>query len=80
MAGVLVSVLVLSAAGLELFPALNLGLLSLGNIGLGLGAPDFGLVIRELPAWTKWFLCFLMILGRLELWTVFALFTPEWRV
>ncbi|GAB6392475.1 MAG: Trk system potassium uptake protein TrkH [Treponematales bacterium] len=74
----LFATLTLAAVGIEVFPALNLALLSLGNIGTGLGTADYGAVIRQLPQWVKWFLCFLMVAGRLELWTVFALFSREW--
>jgi trk system potassium uptake protein TrkH len=75
----LASVVVFSAAGLNIISALNLSLLSLGNIGLGFGQSDFGPVIYHLPAWAKYSLCFIMIAGRLELWTVFVLFSREFR-
>lgn len=70
---------VLAAAGLGIFQALNLSLCCLGNVGLGLGAADYGRAAAALPAWAKWYLSALMIAGRLELWTVFALFSNEWR-
>lgn len=53
---------------------------SLGNIG-----PGFGLVgpvdnFAHLPDLTKWVLSILMLLGRLELFTILILFTPYfWR-
>jgi trk system potassium uptake protein TrkH len=75
----LASTVVFSAAGLNILTALNLSLLSLGNIGLGLGQSDFGPIIYNLPVWAKYGLCFIMIAGRLELWTVFVLFSREWR-
>jgi trk system potassium uptake protein TrkH len=71
--------LVLAACGLDLYSALNLALLTLGNIGLGMGQSDFGPVIYGLPALAKGMLCFTMIAGRLELWTVFALFSRDFR-
>jgi Trk-type K+ transport system membrane component len=48
----------------------------LGNIGPGLG--NFGPVnhFGHLHEISKWFLAFLMLLGRLELFTVLVLFSP----
>ena len=53
---------------------------SLGNIGPGIG--DVGPYdnFAGLPDITKWILAFLMLLGRLELFTILILFTPYfWR-
>jgi trk system potassium uptake protein TrkH len=75
---VLAATLVLSTAGLELFDCLNLGLLTVGNIGLGF-VNNLELTVFNLPAWIKWVLSFVMIAGRLELWTVFAIFSHDWR-
>lgn len=53
---------------------------SLGNIGPGLG--DFGPAYSfyELRPAGKWLLAFLMLLGRLELFTVLVLFSPAfWK-
>lgn len=53
---------------------------SLGNIGPGLG--DFGPAenFYMLHPFGKWFLAFLMLLGRLELFTVLVLFSPAfWK-
>jgi trk system potassium uptake protein TrkH len=69
---------VLSIAGVEIFAAFNIGLLCVGNIGLGFVEQMESLLV-DLPAAVKAFLAFVMIAGRLELWTVFALFTRDWR-
>jgi trk system potassium uptake protein TrkH len=64
---------------MDFFSSLNLSLTSLGNIGAGLGKLDPA-SIRVLPAYVKWFLSFMMIAGRLELWTAFVLFSRAyWR-
>jgi trk system potassium uptake protein TrkH len=73
MALVFFTFLILCAANLDLYASLNLALLSLGNIGLGLGQSDFGRIIYALPSFVKGWLCFIMLTGRLELMTVFAL-------
>jgi trk system potassium uptake protein TrkH len=53
---------------------------SLGNIGPGLGIFGPAENFYELHPAGKWFLSFLMLLGRLELFTVLVLFTPAfWK-
>jgi len=53
---------------------------SLGNIGPGLGNVGPAENFYHVPAFGKWFLSFLMLLGRLELFTILILFTPSfWR-
>jgi trk system potassium uptake protein TrkH len=72
--------LLTAGAGLEPWDAFNAALASLGNIGLGLGNLNNGAVIAGCPGYVKWGLCLFMIAGRLELWTFFVLFMPEyWR-
>ncbi|MDR3172141.1 MAG: TrkH family potassium uptake protein [Treponema sp.] len=79
MALVFTSVLFLCAADLDIFTSINLALQAQGNIGLGLGQSNFCAVVYGLPAAAKGWLCFIMIAGRLELWTVFALFSRIFR-
>ncbi|WP_245915721.1 TrkH family potassium uptake protein [Mangrovibacterium marinum] len=53
---------------------------SLGNIGPGLGNYGPAENFSQVPAVGKWFLSFLMLLGRLELFTVLVLFSPAfWK-
>ncbi len=47
----------------------------LGNVGPALGSVGPSQSYSHLPDVGKWFLCFLMLLGRLELFTVLLLFT-----
>ena len=49
----------------------------LGNIGPGLGSVGPAFTYSQIPDAGKWFLSFLMMLGRLELFTVLVLFTPS---
>ena len=56
----------------------------LGNVGPGFGLSGSGVVavadFADFPSQGKWILSFLMLLGRLELFTVLILFTPFfWR-
>ncbi|MDR2258921.1 MAG: TrkH family potassium uptake protein [Treponema sp.] len=72
--------LLVSSAGLDIFTSLNAALLCLGNIGLGLGTLGPFSEVSAFPAYVQWGLSFIMILGRLELWTVMVFFTRDyWR-
>jgi trk system potassium uptake protein TrkH len=75
---VLAAALVFSLTGADVFSSINIGLLCAGNIGLGFGR-NADALLRNSPDYAKWFLSFVMIAGRLELWTVFALFARDWR-
>lgn len=72
--------LVMTLFGLDLVSAFGAVAASVNNIGPGLG--DVGPTDNYggLPALAKWLLALLMLLGRLELFTVLVLFTPDfWR-
>ena len=62
--------------GVDFLTAIGSVATSLGNIGPGLG--DVGPIdnFAGIPVAGKWFLSFLMLLGRLELFTVLILLTP----
>jgi len=73
-------VLVFSWLGLDYKTALGGAASTLGNVGPALG--DLGPVHQysELPTAAKWWATFLMLIGRLELFTVLILLTPFfWR-
>ncbi|MDR2102816.1 MAG: TrkH family potassium uptake protein [Treponema sp.] len=77
---VFASAFLVSTAGLDPFSSFNAGLLALGNIGLGLGVFSTGVPLLPLPAYVKWGLSFIMIAGRLELWTALVFFSRDyWR-
>jgi len=66
--------------GLDFVTAIGATIATLGNIGPGIG--DVGPVenYSELHVGAKWISSFLMLLGRLELFTVLILFSPSfWR-
>jgi trk system potassium uptake protein TrkH len=72
--------LLVSLSGPDIFSSLNASLLCLGNIGIGLGTMGAGSGFKEFPAYCKWGLSFIMITGRLELWTAFVFFSGDyWR-
>lgn len=68
--------IVMAWVGLDFPTSLSAVATSLGNVGPGIG--DVGPVnnFSAVPAVGKWVLSFLMLLGRLELFTVLILFTP----
>jgi trk system potassium uptake protein TrkH len=76
---VLAGAVLLCGQNLDFFSSLNLSLLCAGNIGLGLIPGSMEKILLDLPWFVKWALSFIMIAGRLELWTVFALFSREYR-
>lgn len=72
--------LLAAASGTELFSAFSAALSVIGNVGVGFGAVGPGNTYEAFPDSVKWLFSFVMIAGRLELWTVCILFTPEyWR-
>jgi trk system potassium uptake protein TrkH len=68
--------LVFGLMGLDFENAIGVAASSLGNVGPAIG--DFGPAsnFSELPAFGKYWSSFLMLMGRLELFTVLILFTP----
>ncbi len=73
---------VMSTMGLDFDSAMGSVAATLGNIGPGIGivGPGDALNFAQIQDSGKWFLSFLMLLGRLELFTVLMLFTPFfWR-
>lgn len=72
------SSILLAALGLDFVTAITAGATAIANVGPGLGeiigpAGNFA----SLPDTAKWVLCFVMILGRLEIITILLLFTPR---
>jgi trk system potassium uptake protein TrkH len=71
---------IMSYLGVDFMTAVGSVATSIGNIGPGLGSVGPVNNFAEVPAGGKWFLSFLMLLGRLELFTVLILFSPYfWR-
>ncbi|PTM09727.1 MAG: potassium transporter [Bacteroidetes bacterium] len=69
-----------SMLGLDFESSVGVAASSLGNVGPALG--EFGPVdnFYNMPTLGKWWCSFLMLIGRLELFTVLILFTPFfWR-
>lgn len=72
--------LVMSAMGLDFMSATGSVAATLGNIGPGIGSVGPVDNFAHIPPGGKVFLSFLMLLGRLELFTILILFMPYfWR-
>ena len=75
-----VGALVMSIMGFDMETSMGAVATSLGNIGPGLGEVGPSASFANIPTFGKWFLSFLMLLGRLELFTVLLLFAPAfWK-
>lgn len=72
----IIGALGLGFMGLDFDSAIGGAASSLGNVGPALGSLNPLSNFNSLPAIGKWWCSFLMLLGRLELFTVLILFTP----
>lgn len=76
----IISSVILTLLGLDFMSALGAAASSLGNIGPAIGSVSPVDNFSHLSVGAKWFCSFLMLIGRLELFTVLILFTPFfWR-
>ncbi len=69
-------VLVMAILGLDMSSAMGSVAASLGNIGPGIGSVGPMENFAHIPSFGKWFLGLLMLMGRLELFTVLILLSP----
>ncbi len=76
----IISSVLLTFFGLDFLSSLGAAASSLGNIGPAIGTVSPVDSFAHLSTSAKWFCSFLMLIGRLELFTVLILFTPFfWR-
>ncbi len=75
-----IGIVVMASMSYDIESAFGAVAATLGNIGPGIG--DVGPMdnYAHIPAFGKWFLSFLMLVGRLEIFTVFILFSKNfWK-
>jgi trk system potassium uptake protein TrkH len=66
--------------GLEVFDAIGVSVSAIGNVGPAFGIAGATQNFAALPDFTKFALCFEMLMGRLEIFTFIALLRPAfWR-
>ncbi|MDD4376508.1 MAG: potassium transporter TrkG [Clostridia bacterium] len=76
----LISILLFQALGLNFDEAVGVTISSISNTGPALGKFGPAFSWNALPNFAKWWASFLMLLGRLELFSVLIIFTPGfWR-
>lgn len=76
----LIGTVVLSLTGLDIETCMAASILSLGNIGIGFGKVGPAGNFSIFPQWALWVCSFEMLIGRLELFTVYALFSKSfWK-
>lgn len=76
----IIASVILTFFGLDFLSALGAAASSLGNIGPAIGSVNPVANFAHLSIAAKWFCALLMLIGRLELFTVLILFTPFfWR-
>lgn len=72
--------IVMSLQGLDFESSMGAVAATLGNIGPGIGSVGPAENFSHISSFGKWFLSFLMLVGRLELFTVLILFSPAfWK-
>jgi len=77
---IIIGSVVISSMGYDMETSVGATAATLGNIGPGIGAVGPSANYAHFPVFGKWFLSFLMLMGRLELFTVLVLFTPAiWK-
>jgi len=73
-------VLTMAGLGLDIDTSIGAVAATLGNVGPGIGAVGPIDNYSHIPILAKWILSFLMMAGRLEIFTVLVIFTPHfWR-
>ena len=67
---------VLTLIGIPFVEALGASIAAIGNVGPGFGELGPSGSYAEIPVFAKYYLSFLMVVGRLEIFTILILFTP----
>lgn len=73
---ILFGAVVLSFSGMGFMESLSGVITCISDVGPGLGTIGPAYSFAELPQFSKWFLSFIMLVGRLEIFTVLLIFTP----
>ncbi|MDD3079162.1 MAG: TrkH family potassium uptake protein [Paludibacter sp.] len=73
-------ILIMAISGVGFLESIGGTITCLGGVGPGLGLVGPAGNFHDIPDFSKWFLSLMMLAGRLELYTVFMLFTPAfWK-
>ena len=75
-----VSAWILSMTGMTLDESIGVSFSSISSLGTGLGSYGPGGSYASASTFAKYYVCFLMLVGRLEIFTVLSLFVPSfWK-
>lgn len=73
---ILAGTVILAFSGMGFLESLGGMVTCISDVGPGLGTIGPAYSFSEIPAFSKWFLSIVMLVGRLELFTVLVIFTP----
>jgi trk system potassium uptake protein TrkH len=73
---IVVGAIVLSFSGMGFLESVSGMITCISDVGPGLGSIGPAFSFSEIPTFSKWFLSFVMLIGRLEVFTVLIIFTP----
>ena len=76
MLAIVAGTMALSIMGVDFASSIGAAVTSIGNVGPGIGSVGPVDNFAHIPMAGKWVLSFLMLIGRLELFTVLILFSP----
>ncbi len=77
---IIVGSAILAFSGMDFLESIGSVIACIGNVGEGFGKFGPSMGFSEMSVFAKWFLSAIMLIGRLELFTVLLLFTPIfWR-
>ena len=72
--------MILTLIGMPIMEALGASVTGISNVGPGFGSIGPSGSYADIPVLAKWYISFLMIVGRLEIFTVLMIFTPTfWK-
>jgi trk system potassium uptake protein TrkH len=76
----IMSAVILSLTGMTFEESISVALSTISNYGFGLGSYGPSGTFESATVFAKYFLSFLMLVGRLEIFTVLSLFVPSfWK-
>ena len=77
---ILVTVVAFCACGIDFDEAIGTTVSAIGNVGISIGSYGPMGTYTYFPTLAKWIMTFVMLIGRLEIFTVLLLFSPAlWR-
>ena len=77
---IVVTAVIFCASGVNFDEAIGAAVSAIGNVGISIGQFGPAGTYAEFPTVAKWVMSFVMLIGRLEIFTVLLLFTRAlWR-